>query len=78
MTAHVDPNAAHAVYAPSSAHRWTVCTASAEAITKLPEQESSEAAEEGTEAHSELERVLNGGAPDKEHPGAYGVALAAD
>lgn len=78
MTAHVDPNAAHAVYAPSSAHRWTVCTASAEAIAKLPEQESSEAAEEGTEAHSELERVLNGGAPDKEHPGAYGVALAAD
>lgn len=78
MTAHVDPNAAHAVYAPSSAHRWTVCTASAEAISRLPEQESSEAAEEGTDAHEELERVLSGGTPNKDHPGAYGVALAVD
>ena len=26
----------HTVYAPLSAHRWTVCTASAEAIAVLP------------------------------------------
>jgi hypothetical protein len=75
MTIHTDPNAAHAVYAPSSAHRWTVCTASAEAIAKLPEQESGEAAIAGTEAHEELEKVLKGAMPDYEHPAAYGVAL---
>lgn len=66
---------AHAVYAPSSAHRWSVCTASAEAIAVLPEQEEGEAAREGTEAHEELERVLNGGEPDHDHPAAYIVAL---
>lgn len=77
MTVHTDPNAAHAVYAPSSAHRWTVCTASAEAIARLPAQESGEAADEGTAAHDEIERVLG---PEKatldpEHPAAYGIAL---
>jgi hypothetical protein len=58
MTIHTDPNAAHAVYAPSSAHRWTVCTASAEAISRLPEQEEGEEAAKGTAAHEEIERVL--------------------
>lgn len=66
----------HAIYSPSSAHRWSNCTASAEAIAVLPEQEEGEAAREGTEAHEELERVLSGGAPDNDHPGAYIVALA--
>ena len=65
----------HAIYSPSSAHRWTQCTASAEAIAKLPPQEEGEAAKEGTEAHEELERVLKGGAPDPEHPAAYIVSL---
>jgi hypothetical protein len=48
----------HATYAPSSAHRWTICTASASAIAKLPQQEESDAAAEGTAAHEELERIL--------------------
>ncbi len=78
MTIHTDPNAAHAVYAPSSAHRWTVCTASAEAIARLPEQESGEAAIAGTEAHEELEKVLKGGGADLDHPAAYGVAIFAN
>lgn len=75
MTINIDPNAAHAVYAPSSAHRWMHCTASAEAIAQLPEQESGEAAIAGTEAHEELERVLSGDEPNFDHPGAYIVAL---
>lgn len=86
MTIHTDPNAAHAVYAPSSAHRWTVCTASAEAIARLPEQEEGEEAAEGTAAHEEIERIMgpwaetNGAASlhhdvDPDHPAAYGVAL---
>lgn len=66
----------HAIYSPSSAHRWTNCPASATAIAMLPAQEEGDAAKEGTEAHEELERVLNGGAPDPEHPAAYCVALA--
>lgn len=70
--------ASHAIYAPSSAHRWTVCTASAEAIAVLPEQEEGEAAKEGTNAHEELERVLNGGAPNRDHDAAYIVALTVD
>lgn len=68
----------HAIYAPSSAKRWINCTASAEAIAKLPEPEEGEAAAEGTAAHTELERVLNGGAPDPDHPAAYIVALTID
>jgi hypothetical protein len=47
MTIHTDPNAAHAVFAPSSADRWIPCTASAEAIARLPEQEEGEEAAEG-------------------------------
>lgn len=80
----------HAVYSPSSAGRWTQCTASAEAIAMLPEQDESDAAREGTEAHEELERVLSPyhdrpdvkldadklmAALDQEHPSAYGIAL---
>lgn len=66
----------HAVYAPSAAHRWTECTASAEAIAALGEREEGEAAKKGTAAHSELERVLGGGEADPEHESAYAVALA--
>lgn len=70
---------AHSVYAPSSAHRWTACTASAEAIATLPEQEEGDEAAEGTRAHDELERVLaSGGEPNPDHPAAYAVALAVD
>lgn len=91
MTAHIDPNAAHAAhatYAPSSADRWVYCTASAEAIATLPEQEEGEEAKEGTAAHEELERLLGHlntstaptigvpmREPDPDHPAAYGVAL---
>jgi len=93
MNVHVSNHSAHAVYAPSSAHRWTQCTASAEAIASLGEQEEGEAAAEGTAAHEEIERVLGqidetwkhawgdtGGveAIDPEHPAAYGVALVVD
>lgn len=69
----------HAVYAPSAAHRWAMengCSASAEAIAHLPEQEESEAAVEGTRAHEELERILKGGEPDLDHAAAFGIALA--
>jgi Protein of unknown function (DUF2800) len=66
----------HAIYSPSSAHRWTVCTASAEAIGRLGEQEEGDAAKKGTAAHSELESVLGGNAPDPNHASAYAVALA--
>lgn len=58
MNTHFDESQAHAVYAPSSAHRWTVCTASATAIAKLGEQEEGDEAAEGTRAHDEIERVL--------------------
>lgn len=76
MSITVDPSRAHAVYAPSSAHRWTVCTASAEAIAALGEQEEGDAAKKGTAAHEELERVLGGGEADSDHDSAYGIALA--
>lgn len=77
MNKTVEPIVQHAVYAPSSAKRWTVCTASAEAIARLGEQEEGEAAKKGTAAHSELERCLeNGCEPDPDHPSAYAVALA--
>lgn len=76
MNVLVDPHAAHACYSPSSAHRWIHCTASAEAIAALGEQEEGEAAKKGTAAHSELERVLGGEAADPDHESAYAVALA--
>lgn len=88
MNANVDEHAAHAVYAPSSAHRWMYCTTSAEAIAKMGEQEEGEAAAKGTAAHEELERVLgpiNGDFVDPatmpildidpDHESAYAVAL---
>lgn len=53
--------AGHAVYAPSSAHRWMRCTASATAIAKIGGDGwdlSNGAAEEGTAAHEEIERCL--------------------
>jgi hypothetical protein len=74
MNAH--PTSLHATYAPSSAHRWTVCTASAQAIAALPQQEEGDAAKKGTAAHEELERCLAGAEPDSDHASAYAVALA--
>lgn len=70
------PEPQHAIYAPSSSKRWTKCTASAFAIAKLPPQEEGEEAKKGTAAHTELERVLNGGTPDPAHPSARSVAMA--
>lgn len=78
MNTQQSPSSLHAVYAPSSAHRWTECTASATAISQLGEQEEGEAAKKGTAAHTELEHVLGGGAADPDHPSAYAVALVVD
>lgn len=91
MTAPVSPNASHATYAPSAAHRWMHCTASALAISQLPPEPEGEAATAGTEAHAELERCLSewdeqsvdfrGGmpiSPDPNHSAAEAVALALD
>lgn len=81
------PQALHATYAPSSAHRWTVCTASAQAIAALGEREEGEEAAEGTRAHDEIERVLGpyseggmryGVELNPDHPAAYGVSLFLD
>lgn len=78
----------HAVYAPSSAYRWTKCTASAEGIAnsgaKLDLAEGTD--EEGTEAHSEIERLLRPLADyglaefviDPEHPALLGIGLMFD
>jgi hypothetical protein len=52
---------AHAVYAPSSAHRWMICTASATAIAQAGQLDSAlgeDEREEGTQAHEEIERCL--------------------
>jgi hypothetical protein len=90
MNAPANITAAHAVYAPSAAHRWAMedgCTASAEAIAALGEQEEGEEAIEGQEAHTEIERVLGPLAEyglaelddeSREHPAAYGIALVFD
>ena len=93
MNAHVEPTSAHAIYPPSSAHRWVACTASAEAIAALGEQEEGEEAAKGTAAHEEIERCLIqideawraawGGTGhilpvDPNHPAAYGVSLLLD
>lgn len=91
MNAHVDLTSAHAVYSPSSAHRWTVCTASATAIAAMqrdiPEEEG-EAAAEGTRAHDEIDRVLSPWAEtnrvsprlevNPEHPAAFGISMFVD
>lgn len=79
---------AHATYAPSAASRWAMengCSASAEAIARLGEQEEGEEAAKGTRAHDEIERCLsavahfsNGMQPlpvNPDHPSAHGVAL---
>jgi hypothetical protein len=50
----------HAIYAPSSAHRWMHCTASAGAIAALGDREEGDEAAEGTRAHDEIERCLGG------------------
>jgi len=85
---------AHAVYAPSAAHRWTQCTASAEALAKLDNFDhlyGDGENEIGTQAHDEIERCLgqvydsNGNAAHRvslpvnpEHDAAYGIALLLD
>jgi hypothetical protein len=88
MNAPANITIAHAVYAPSAAHRWAMkdgCTASAEAIAHLGEQEEGEEAAKGTAAHDEIERCMIGEMDDPtwldvdlDHPAAYGVALVLD
>jgi hypothetical protein len=51
------------------------CTASAEAIAALGEQEEGDAAKEGTEAHNELEACLKG---EQDGSDNYGVSLFLD
>lgn len=86
MNTQLSPAALHAIYAPSSAHRWAEeggCSASAEAIAALGEQEEGEEAAEGTRAHDEIERcmALREGVDDwrtlvdPDHPAAFGIAL---
>lgn len=61
MSITIDEHALHAVYAPSSAHRWTVCTASATAIAAMERvvpPEEGEEAKDGTAAHDEIDRIL--------------------
>lgn len=50
----------HALLGGSSAHRWSVCTASAVLGKNIPDEEASEAALEGTEAHRIAEFMLKG------------------
>lgn len=85
----MNAHALHAIYSPSSAHRWAMeggCSASAEAIAQLPPEEEREEAQAGTAAHEEIERIL---APladyglaefeiDPDHPAAYGIGLVFD
>jgi|DEB0MinimDraft_6_1074348.scaffolds.fasta_scaffold00032_38 hypothetical protein len=53
----------HSIFAPSSAEQWTTCSASVEAIQLaksqglITEEESSEYADEGTEAHDFADKV---------------------
>lgn len=47
----------HALLAPSSAHRWLVCTPSARAEAEWPDT-TNEFAEEGTKAHEEAAKAL--------------------
>jgi hypothetical protein len=78
----------HAIWSPSSAYRWTRCTASAEGIANsgaaLDLAEGKD--EEGIEAHSEIERLLQPLAEeglaefriDPEHPSILGIGLMFD
>lgn len=81
----------HAIYAPSSAHRWTRCTASAEALAKLPNFDDLYGDGEntvGTDAHEEIERCIGlcdgemslelAEIPNPNHPAAYGITLLLD
>lgn len=85
---------AHAVYAPSAAHHWVYCSASAEAIAllNLPEDDDEESdAAIGTAAHDEIDRILQPYGGDGlgfwlehadtinfYHFAAYGIALLID
>lgn len=55
----------HAEFGPSSADRYVNCTASVALSRKFPKGPSSDAADEGTEAHTCLERIL-----EAKHPKA--------
>ena len=52
----------HAVYAPSAAERWTVCTGSVQLSNTVPPGKSSVYADEGTAAHTMHDMVLNSSA----------------
>lgn len=76
--------AQHAIYSPSSSHRWSRCTASATAIDAagIALDLADGADEEGQEAHAEIERCLAplaaGGAAlpaNPDHSAAYGISL---
>lgn len=69
---------AHAVFAPSSAHRWLECPASAVLAADEPNRRS-EAADEGTRVHKLVERAMRGeGMPAADDPGLYAVNLSLD
>ncbi|AHA27999.1 hypothetical protein lam_653 [Candidatus Liberibacter americanus str. Sao Paulo] len=59
---------AHAVLSPSSAHRWSACSASIAMESKYPDT-SSVYAQEGTVAHSILEECLKNNCDAKEFKG---------
>ena len=94
MNGPFNPATAHAVYSMSSMFRWGAengCSASAMAIAAMERvvpQEDSEASEDGTIAHDEIDRVLGPlnegksfdqvGSVDEEHPAAFGIARFVD
>ena len=66
------PALAHSARAPSSASRWTVCTASVGFIAAnehlLPPDTSSPEADEGTRAHAYADALFNGGDAQPDNP----------
>lgn len=58
---------AHAAFAPSSAKKWIMCPGSHKAEARYPDS-SSDAADEGTAAHTVLEWVLSNKAKAKDYP----------